>query len=488
MTAPVVVAGAGAAGLAVARALAPVPVVLLAPGRLGGGTSTGWAQGGLAAALDPADSPARHAADTEAVGGGLVDPAVARAVARAAPERIADLVALGAAFDRHADGTLALGLEAGHSHRRIVRAQGDGTGATVLAPLIAAVRRAGHVTVREGVRATGVAVGDAGVRGAILDNGDVVPARAVVLATGGVGGLFATTTNPLGATGQGLALATRAGARARNPEFVQVPPTALDVPADPAPLASEALRGEGVPLVTAGGAPVVRDHPAGALAPRDVVARAVHAERARGGTAYLDTPAALGPAMAARFPGVTRAARAVGLDPVSQPLPVRPAAHFHVGGVAADVAGASDVPGLYAVGEVAATGLHGANRLAGNGVMEGLAMAPWTAAHIRASAPADPRPPRAAPAGDTGAPATWLRRWMGDACGPWRERARLTALLHALDGEAGDAALTARLIARGALARTETRGGHARADHPAADPAQARDTLLNAAPQPEAAA
>ncbi|SDF90238.1 L-aspartate oxidase [Limimonas halophila] len=482
--APVIVVGAGAAGLATALHLAPLPVTVLTPASLGREAATGWAQGGLAAAVGPDDTPARHAADTEAVGGGLVDPAVARAVADAAPERIAWLDRLGTVFDRDDGGALALGLEAGHSRRRIVRAAGDGSGKAVLDALIAAVRAEPAITVREGAWAVRVLTGEAGVQGVALADGTVLPARAAVLACGGVGGLFAGTTTPLGACGQGLAMAARAGAGIRNAEFVQFHPTAMDLDADPLPLATEALRGEGVPLVDATGARVMARHPAGELAPRDAVARTVHECRAVGHAVYLDTPTQLGGDMPARFPRVTAACRAAGLDPVTRAIPVRPAAHFHIGGVAADLHGRTGVDGLYACGEAACTGLHGANRLASNGVIEGLATAPWVAEAIAASPPADARAPRAQvqPQAAADRAPLALRRLMERNCGPVRDGAGLAAAVDWLADRADrdDTALAALVIAEAARRRPETRGAHARRDAPDAE-AIAGDSQLTLA-------
>ena len=487
---PVIVVGAGAAGLATALHLAPLPVTVLTPAPLGRDAATGWAQGGLAAAVGPDDSPARHAADTEAVGGGLVEPAVARAVAAAAPERIAWLARLGTPFDRRDDGALALGLEAGHGRRRIVRAAGDGSGAAVLDALVAAVRAAPAITVREGARAVRVLTGEAGVQGVALADGTVLPARAVVLGCGGVGGLFAATTTPLGACGQGMAMALRAGAGVRNAEFVQFHPTAMDLAADPLPLATEALRGEGVPLVDDAGARVMAWHQDAELAPRDAVARTVHAHRAAGRRVYLDTAGSLGAATVEQFPRVVRAARAAGLDPVTRPIPVRPAAHFHIGGVAADLYGRTEVDGLYACGETACTGLHGANRLASNGVIEGLATAPWVAEAVAGAPPADARPPRSVPPTPAGRAAPALRREMDAHCGPLRSGSELAAAVDRLAalGPAGeDTVLAAFAIAEAARRRDETRGAHARRDAPDTA-APARDSRLTLAELPGRAA
>src|SRR3954471_20262604 len=383
----VLIVGGGIAGLATALHLAPMPVVLLAAAPLGTGASTPWAQGGIAAALGLDDQPESHARDTCEAGAGLSDPAVARRVAEAAPGCIEWLLRKGVPFDRAPDGALALGLEAAHSCQRIVHAHGDGTGRAVLDALIRAVRATPSVTVLENVRVLDLAVESGAVVGVICsklgreDEGTILLAgRAVVLATGGLGGLYARTTNPLGAVGSGLALAARAGAVLRDLEFVQFHPTAIAVGTDPMPLATEALRGAGAVLVDQHGERFLADVPGRELAPRDVVARAIFAVLARpGGRVFLDARGALGARFPERFPGVAALCRSAGIDPAREPIPVCPAAHYHMGGIRVDEHGRTSVTGLWACGEVAATGLHGANRLASNSLVEALAFARWTA-------------------------------------------------------------------------------------------------------------
>src|SRR3954447_13182591 len=394
----VLVVGGGIAGLATALHLAPMPVVLLAAAPLGTGASTPWAQGGIAAALGLDDEPESHAHDTCEAGAGLSDPAVARRVAEAAPGCIEWLLRKGVPFDRTPNGTLALGLEAAHSRRRIVHAHGDGTGRAVLDGLIRAVRGIPSVTVLERVRVLDLAVESGAFAGVLCsklgreDEGAILLAgRAVVLATGGVGGLYACTTNPLGAVGSGLALAARAGALLRDLEFVQFHPTAIATGADPMPLATEALRGAGAALVNEQGERFLADVPGRELAPRDVVARAICAEVARpGGRVFLDARDALGSRFADRFPGVAALCRSAGIDPAREPIPVCPAAHYHMGGIKVDGCGHSTVPGVWACGEVASTGLHGANRLASSSLLEALACARWIADDI-GGAMADPQ-------------------------------------------------------------------------------------------------
>ena len=287
----VVVVGGGVAGLSVALRLAPRPVTLVTASALGLGTATGWAQGGIAASIGTDDAPERHAADTEAAGAGLTEPDVALRVAAEGPELIAWLVRLGVPFDRTQDGALALGLEAAHGRRRIVRSGGDATGARVLEGLVRAVLSAPSIEVVEASARELLRDEHGTVAGVVAERDGAsfrIPARAVVLATGGVGALYAATTNPPGATGRGLALAARAGATLRDMEFVQFHPTAIAAGADPMPLATEALRGEGARLIDDRGEAVMAGIAGGDLAPRDVVARSIFQALQRGRTVYLD--------------------------------------------------------------------------------------------------------------------------------------------------------------------------------------------------------
>ncbi|WP_454683252.1 L-aspartate oxidase [Ancylobacter moscoviensis] len=478
----IVVVGGGVAGLATALRLAPAPVTLIVASPLGAEAATGWAQGGIAAAIGPDDRPDLHAIDTLTAGAGLSEPHVARRVAGAAPTAIDWLVSLGTPFDRNANGSLALGLEAAHSRRRIVHAEGDGTGRVVLETLARAARDCPSIQVMEGWRATelltdengrvaGVAARDREGRVAAL------PARAVVLATGGLGGLYASTTNPLGAVGSGLALAARAGATLRDMEFVQFHPTAMAVSGDqrtplaggpaPMPLATEALRGEGATLVNEHGERFMAEVPGQELAPRDVVARAIFAELAAGRTVMLDARLK---DVERRFPGVVALCRANGLDPARAPIPVRPAAHYHMGGIRVDDAGRASVPGLWACGEVASTGLHGANRLASNSLLEALAYAAWIAEDIAGQDAASPAPRPAGAIRPLSPARPEIRTLMDlkvgvvrDAQGLEAAAARLGALA---DANGDDLSLVALMVTEAALRRIESRGGHFRADHP----------------------
>ncbi|MFC0218633.1 L-aspartate oxidase [Pseudochelatococcus lubricantis] len=467
----ILVVGAGVAGLATALRLAPLPVTLIAGSPVGHGAATALAQGGIAAALGDDDAPELHAADTLAAGAGLGDAAVARRVAEAADEVVAWLAGLETPFDRDAEGRLALGLEAAHGRRRIVHARGDRTGLAVLETLIRAARGAPHIMIADDLRAVALlrdAHGRiAGLRARAPSGEVALSARAVVLATGGLGALYGSTTNPPGAVGSGLALAARAGAVMRDMEFVQFHPTAIAVGADPMPLATEALRGEGAILLDERGKRFMEDVPGRELAARDVVARAIFSEIAAGRQVFLDARLK---GLEGCFPGVVALCRAHGLDPARQPIPVRPAAHYHMGGIRVDAAGRSTVAGLWACGEVASTGLHGANRLASNSLLEALVFAGWIADDIRGNLALPGAPEtRTAPRGTMPAPAD-IRALMDAGVGVARDAAGLSHVIRRLhDVAADDRALVALMVAAGAFARRESRGGHFRADCPAAD-------------------
>jgi L-aspartate oxidase len=478
--APVVIGG-GLAGLMTALRLAPEPVILLAKTPLAEGAASAWAQGGVAAAVGEGDDPALHAADTLAAGDGLSDPAVANRIAAAAPNAIADLERFGVVFDRDAQGRFALGLEAAHGRRRIVHVTGDGTGAAIMRAMVAAVAATPSITVVEGLEARRLLVDDRGIAGVLAAgpwSACLLPTRRVVLATGGLGGLYAHTTNPLGAIGHGVALAARAGAALADMEFVQFHPTALAVGLDPMPLVSEAVRGEGAILIDESGARFMAGSGRAELEPRDVVSRAVAAHIAAGHRVFLDARRSQGADFAAHFPGIAARCRAAGIDPAIQPIPVAPAAHYHMGGVAVDAEGRSTVEGLWACGEASATGLHGANRLASNSLLEAVVSARFVADSVAGASsglPAAPRPIALPPAPD----ARSLRAFASEALGVVRERTGLAAAAARFQplafegGAAADPALVALLIATAALAREESRGGHWRADFPHPSPAWA---------------
>jgi L-aspartate oxidase len=470
-----VIIGSGIAGLVTALALAPMPVVLVTRASLGQESSSAWAQGGIAASLGDDDDIERHVADTLAAGHGLCDEGAVRTIVSAAPHAIAWLEHHGVRFDRDADGRFALGLEAAHSRRRIVHAQGDGSGAAIVAALIEAVRRTPSVTVLEQVEARRLTIDAHGISGvACSHNGDAIAlsARRVVLATGGIGGLYRATTNPAGNFGQGIALAARAGAVLADMEFVQFHPTALDTGEMPLPLVSEAVRGEGAVLLNERGQRFMQATDGAELAPRDVVARAISGEFDRGGRVFLDARSALGSRFRTRFPAIDRLCRQAGIDPSSAPIPVCPAAHYHMGGVATDLDGRSTVPGLWVVGEAACTGLHGANRLASNSLLEAAVMAERAALDIAGSSSrrtADVPAAKLPPLPDPIAARAIASRYLGllrDANGLATATERLTPLA-SCDDAGSDPAIVALLIGAFAHLRRESRGAHARMDFPA---------------------
>jgi L-aspartate oxidase len=492
--------GAGIAGLFTALKLAPMPSIVLAGTRPGLSGSSAWAQGGIAASVGEGDSWQSHAHDTMVAGAGLCDPAIVDLVAQEASARIEDLVGYGAPFDRKGDGSLALGREAAHSLPRIVHVKGDGAGAAISATLAARANEKDYITLLEGFHAIELAVENGRVTGIFARSGIgpdarliLFRARAVILATGGLGALYAVTTNPLESRGEGLGMAARAGALIADPEFVQFHPTAIAVGRDPAPLATEALRGEGAVLVNARGERFMTAiHNDAELAPRDIVARAIHRQIVSGQNVFLDCRQAIGASFADHFPTVYGACMAAGIDPARQPIPVAPAAHYHMGGIASDANGRSSLPGLWVVGECAATGLHGANRLASNSLLEGLVFGARVAGDVRGQLAAGalrglpPAPQRFA----SPAPPHVLRGAMSRDVGVERNAEGLRAALAVigrLETMSNEPALlnmtvAAKLVTAAALARNESRGGHWRSDFPKTDakPARTFMTLADA--------
>jgi L-aspartate oxidase len=480
-----VIIGGGLAGLMTALRLAPHPVVLLSKAPLGEEASTPWAQGGLAASLGHDDDPALHLADTLGAGDGLCDPEASDRILRAAPAAIDALVRLGAAFDRTTDGALSLGLEAAHSRRRIVRAAGDGAGRELMRVLVETVRSTPSITIIERAEARRLLVEDNTITG-VLAAGPAGPfvlaTRRIVLATGGIGGLFLDSTNPQGCFGQGLALAARAGAELGDLEFIQFHPTALDGRERPMKLISEAVRGEGAVLVDENGLRFLAGQPGAELAPRDVVARGLWRHLAGNHQVFLDAREKPGADFGRRFPAIAGFCRAAGIDPATQPIPVRPAAHYHMGGVAVDGAGRSSIAGLWACGEVACTGLHGANRLASNSLTEAVVCAGWVAESVagaEAGRARTPVPVILPPAPDP----TLVRPIMSRSAGLMRHLEELQeaarALLALVSGHtaASDPAAVGLMIVVMALRREESRGAHSRTDFPQRDAVARRATL-----------
>jgi L-aspartate oxidase len=500
--ADVVVLGAGAAGLSVALGLAGRRVDLLAKGPLGRTGNSPLAQGGVAGAMGAGDSPALHARDTLAVGGELADPEAVARLTEEGPERLSDLLALGARFDRDPAGRLDLAREAAHSRARVLHAR-DATGAEVVRALGRALAGRSGVSVFERSLALDLVLDAGRVAGVLARHADgalvLHRARAVVLATGGIGRVFARTTNPPEATGDGLALAWRAGARLADLELVQFHPTALDSGADPMPLLTEALRGAGAVLVDEEGRRILSHAgDGGELLARDVVARALWAALGAGRRVLLDARAAVGDGFPERFPTVFEACIRHGLDPRAEPIPVAPAAHYHMGGVEVDLDGRTSVPGLWAVGEAACTGVHGANRLASNSLLEALVFGARAAGSLAETLPHLRRPAgalelpevdaRLADEREAAAAQDAIRALMWEKAGLVRTGEGLREALAGIEAlslaippgavEARNAATVSRLIAAAALARPESRGAHHRADHPRSDPAWRRRILL----------
>ncbi len=485
-----VVVGSGIAGLTTALSLEGAVVVTAAG--IGHG-STDLAQGGMAAALAPDDSVDSHASDTLDVGGGIVDPAIADMITRAGPDRIGWLRAVGAEFDAGSDGELLLGREAGHARRRIVHAGGDATGDEIMRALRVAILAREDIDVvggsrlvdlvRSGNRIVGVLMIDA--TGSLV----AMCAPAVVLATGGIGGVFRRSTNPVDLTGSGLAAAARQGATLADMEFVQFHPTALAAQDHPAKLISEAVRGEGATLIDEHGIRfMAKVHPDAELAPRDVVARAIWTHQARGHRVYLDAAGAIGMALPERFPTAYANAASLGIDARVEPMEISPAEHFHMGGIATDRDGRTSLSGLWAAGEVASTGLHGANRLASNSLLEGSVMGARVASSIAGDAIRIDESDLTVPADVVTRVTHGLHaedRTVRDLA--WRHLGIIRtgegidaalAGLGALEGPRTDARLVAELIAVAARDRTESRGAHHRADHPNVDPQQALRSFI----------
>lgn len=501
-SADVVVIGMGVAGLAAAlaahRAGSRV-VVLNKAAKTRGVTATHYAQGGIAVVLpDNDDSVDAHVSDTLTAGAGLCDPDAVYSIVADGYRAVTQLVGDGARFDEAVPGTWDVTREGGHSRRRVVHAGGDATGAEVQRTLDRAARtldiRSSHVALQ-------ILHDDTGVTGVLVarpDGTGIISAASVILATGGLGHLYSATTNPNGSTGDGIALGLWAGLAVSDLEFIQFHPTMLFVPGAQGrrPLITEAIRGEGAKLVDSQGNSITAGvHPMGDLAPRDVVAAAIDARLKATGDpcAFLDARSIAG--FAARFPTVTAACRAAGIDPVRQPIPIVPGAHYSCGGVVTDVYGQTELPGLYAAGEVARTGMHGANRLASNSLLEGLVVGgrAGEAAAAHAAATGCPRAKMPEPIVRTALRRGDLQQAMSRDASVVRDADGLRRLAHMLGAaparavtcrqDAEDVALTlaARTVTAAALARTESRGCLHRAEYPSTATEQGRSALVRLA-------
>ncbi len=480
------VIGSGVAGLHTAWRASTAGDVMVLTKRTLFDSATAWAQGGIAAALGAGDSPELHRDDTLAAGAALCDAAAVEVLVEEGPARVRELHAAGARFDLDPRGRLKLGKEAAHSRSRIVHAQGDQTGAEVQRTLMARVAESKRVTVLEYARVLELIISEdrcVGVRASVEGRAVEIIADAVVLAAGGLGQLYRYTTNPVVATGDGYAIAHRGGAKLADMEFVQFHPTALETAENPLALISEAVRGEGARLVNDRGQRFMTSrHKLAELAPRDIVAREIFRQKADGHRVFLDSRK-LGRGFQRRFPGIFTICRARGIDPSTELIPVTPAAHYMMGGVVVDLTGRSSVPGLYAVGEVSRTGVHGANRLASNSLLEGLVFAERVARDMITTPKllAMPRKgswsvPVLVDRGAAQVAADRVRQVMWDHAGIDRTARGLRDAMEQLDEiddllpvgatEEANMVETARLIVESSLMRKESRGGHYRSDFP----------------------
>lgn len=480
------VVGSGVAGLHTAWRASTNGDVLVLTKRSLFDSATAYAQGGIAAALGAGDSPELHRKDTLAAGGALCDAKAVKVLVEEGPARVKELQTAGAAFDLDPGGNFKLGKEAAHSRRRIVHAHGDQTGAEVARTLIARVRETKKIKVLEKTRVLDLIVSNGecvGVRATIAGRPVEIIADATVLATGGCGQVYKYTTNPEVATGDGFAIAHRAGVKVADMEFVQFHPTALDTPENPLMLISEAVRGEGAILLNDEGVRfMTRKHKLAELAPRDVVARAIFREGAGDKSVWLDARK-LGRSFEMRFPGIFAICRARGIDPGKDLMPVTPAAHYMMGGIVTDLAGCSSLRRMYSCGELSRTGVHGANRLASNSLLEGLVFAERVARDMiqidklaRVPRKSQWTVPKLRDRGAAQVAADEIRRIMWEYAGIDRSAKGLRTCIELLDDieqrlpegatEELNMVQTASLIADAALMRKESRGGHYRSDFP----------------------
>ncbi|HEV2448292.1 MAG TPA: L-aspartate oxidase [Candidatus Sulfopaludibacter sp.] len=468
------VVGAGVAGLRAAIELAEAGSVLVVAKDSLRESSSEYAQGGIAVALSDDDEVALHEQDTLYAGDGLCQRAAVHTLVKEGPAAIEELIAWGAEFDRKGAG-LAFTREGAHSRNRILHAHGDSTGKEIARTLYRRASSLANVSFRSFAATAGLLLADGAVTGAVVHDAQAnanlaIHARAVLLATGGLGRVFLNTTNPDVATGDGVAMAYRAGAEIGDIEFVQFHPTALHVEGAPRFLLSEALRGEGALLKNAVGERFMeRYHPLKELAPRDVVARAIVSEMARSGAGhvYLDISGREPGFVSARFPRIHETCLRYGIDLERQATPVAPAAHYAMGGVWTDLDGRTSLPRLFAAGEVACTGVHGANRLASNSLLEGVVFGARAGRAMRECAGAPQAAAGAPPVERPGVgDAERVQRIAWEKCGIVRDAAGLREAIRLLEPLAGSEALVARLIAQCALAREESRGAHFRSDFP----------------------
>lgn len=486
----ILIVGGGLAGLFCALKLAPRPVTILASAPIGKGASSAWAQAGIAAAVSPGDTVEKHVTDTINAGAGIVDEHIARLMVGEAADRIHDLLEYGVPFDRDLEGKLVTSREAAHSENRVVRVKGDMAGRAIMHALITAVKNTPSIRLMEGYVVEEITTEKKCVTGLIArpDGGNsprriMFPARAVVMAAGGSGHLYETTTNPTEARGGGIGMAARAGATIADPEFVQFHPTAINVGKDPSPLATEALRGEGCTLHNSAGERfMLALHEDAEMAPRDIVARGIFAEVQAGRGAFLDCIKAVGDHFKDEFPTVYGYCKDAGIDPAKERIPVIPAAHYHMGGILTDADGRSTLDGLWACGETTSTGAHGANRLASNSLLEAVVFASRIANNIIGLLP-DPKTspwkdesgmnPDAQTADDDVAMKK-LRSIMSAKVGVLRNGEGMREAVIEIDAlehknkapRFANTLTTAKLVAIAGLLREESRGGHYRTDFP----------------------